>query len=77
MTAAPCCSLEDKNTKQIYVQSIFIHYLKKRTVIQKLRIKKKKNPQFPHAMNNMCTTFYPSQTLTNGETKLFARWKGP
>lgn len=42
MTAAPCCSLEDKNTKQIYVQSIFIHYLKKRTVIQKLRIKKKK-----------------------------------
>lgn len=51
--------------------------LKKRTVIQKLRIKKKKKTQFPHAMNNMCTTFYPSQTLTNGETKLFTRWKGP
>lgn len=77
MTAAPCCSLEDKNTKQIYVQSIFIHYLKKTDCYSKAAHKKKKPPQFPHAMNNMCTTFYPSQTLTNGETKLFTRWKGP
>lgn len=46
VTAAPCCSLEDKNTKQIYVQSIFIHYFKKTDCYSKAAHKKQTNHNF-------------------------------